>query len=102
MKKRLSLFILIFALISTYLFSEDYCIGSNTDFGLITEISPMQNKEDGYKVVFIKEGISLTYTVKNGSTLELKDFWLTEVITHHYYVEFVKDNIISLKETKMQ
>lgn len=102
MKKRLSLFILIFALISTCLFSEDYCIGSNTDFGLITEISPMQNKEDGYKVVFIKKGISLTYTVKNGSTLELKDFWFSEVVTYHYYVEDVKDNAISLKKIEIQ
>jgi hypothetical protein len=101
MKKRLSLFILIFALTSTYLFSEDYCIGSNTDFGLITEISPMQNKEDGYKVVFIKKGISLTYTVKNGSTLELKDFWFSELITYCYYVEFVKDNAISLKKIEV-
>ena len=101
MKKKQILFLIIISM-ATYLFAEDYCIGSNTDFGLITEISPMQNKEDGYKVVFIKKGISLTYTVKNGSTLELKDFWFSELISYYYYVEFVKDNVISLKEIKMQ
>ena len=83
-------------LLSCCIFAKDYIVGDWSNFGRITEISAIPEREGYYKLTFRYDETIYTFITKKGNTITYHNVSKYDNSIYSYKIDNITDNAVSM------
>lgn len=81
---------------SCCIFAKDYILGDWSNFGRLTEISAIPEREGYYKLTFVYDETVYTFVTKKGNTIIYHNVSKYDDSVYSYKIDNITDNAVSM------